>query len=118
MAENVTGNKVTHEETSEHFPVGVALPWSAEKPNVLLSSPALATRARPHAQTLNTGRSEGSVMREDRDRVDFSHGTLSVITGPSLRGLSHLDGAALQASSEEISFVPARAEQRAWSTKS
>lgn len=75
-------------------------------------------RARPHAQTLNTGRSEGSVMREDRDGVDFSHGTLSVITGPSLRGFSHLDGAALQASSEEIRFAPARAQQRARSTKS
>lgn len=39
-------------------------------------------------------------MREDRDRVDFPHGTLSMITGPSRRGLSHLDGAALQASYE------------------
>lgn len=89
-----------YEETSEHFQVRVALPWSAEKPNVLLSSPALATRVRSRAQTLNTGTSEAHVMREDRDRVDFSHGTLSMIAGPSLRGLSHLGGAALQAGDE------------------
>lgn len=89
-----------YEETSEYFQVGVALPWSAEEPNVLLSRPAVATHVRSHTQTLNTGKSEASVMWEDRDRVDFSHGTLNMITSPSLRGLSHLDGVALQASYE------------------
>lgn len=70
-----------YEETSEHFHVGVALPWSAEEPNAPLSSPALARRVRPRTWTLNTGASRASVMREDRDGVDFSHGTLSMITG-------------------------------------
>lgn len=106
-----------YEETSEHFQVRVALPWSAEKPNVPLSSPALATRVRPCTQTLNTGTSEASVMWEDRDRVDFSYGTLSMITGPSLRGLSHLDDVALQASYERsVSFLHAHTSK--CSTKS
>lgn len=63
-----------------------------------LSSPALPRRTRGRTATLNTGTSEASVMREDRDRVDVFHGTLSMITGTSLRGFSHLDAAEFQAS--------------------
>lgn len=102
-----------YEETSEHFQVWVALPWSAEKPNVPLSSPALPRRIRAHTATLNTGTSEGFVMREDRDRVDVFHGTLSMITGTSLRGFSHLDAAELQASYDGSAlFLHAHRNQR------
>lgn len=55
-------------------------------------------RIRARTATLNTGTSEASVMREDRDRVGVFHGTLSMITGTFLRGFSHLDAAELQAS--------------------
>lgn len=102
-----------YEETSEHFQVWGALPWSAEKPNVPLSSPALPGRIRAHTLTLNTGTSEASVMREDRDRVDVFHGTLSMITGTSLRGFSHLDAAELQASYDGPAlFLHAHRNQR------
>lgn len=67
---------------------------------------ALPIRAR--TPTLTASTSEASLMREDRDRVDFLHGTLGMITGTSPRGLSHLDGAESQASYERSAFVPAR----------
>lgn len=52
-------------------------------------------------------------MREDRDRVDFLHATLSMITGTSLRGRSHLDAAELQASYERSALLlQARMYQR------
>lgn len=95
-----------YEETSEHFHVGVALPWSAEEPNAPLSSPALARHVRPHTRTVNTGASGASVMREDRDGVGFSHGTLSMITGASLRGPLSLTWTAPHYRPGRLSFVP------------
>lgn len=96
-----------YEETSEHFHVGVALPWSAEEPNAPLSSPALARRVRPRTWTLNTGASRASVMREDRDGVDFSHGTLSMITGSlSERASLSLTWTAPHYRPGRLSFVP------------
>lgn len=78
-----------------------------------LSSPASPRRIRAHTATLNTGTSEASVMREDRDGVDVFHGTLSMITATSLRGFSHLDAAELLASYDGSAlFLPARRNQR------
>lgn len=77
-----------------------------------LSSPASPRRIRARTATLNTGTSEASVMREDRDRVDVFHGTLSMITGTSLRGFSHLDAAELQAGYDGSAlFLPAHQNQ-------
>lgn len=78
------------EETSEHFQVWAALPWSTEEPNVLLSKPGpLQTHAHTHTHARTRahltpawcgGRGDEGGQRQAR----LLHATLDMIRGRSL----------------------------------
>lgn len=107
-----------YEETSEHFQVGVALPWSAEKPNVPPSSSALATHVRPRAQALNTGTGEASADAGGQRQGsllsrNIRHDCRTFSERPLSPGRRRITGRLWK-----IGFVPVRAQWWAQSTNS